>query len=292
MKFYTGLHHPGDAQHFDRACISRNSLTKRRKPVDCEDIILDCAGFKTIDLNGGYPHPASEWAHELHRLWSNGIVKITVAVSQDYMCEPWMLVKTGMTVEQHQRLTVERYDDLLVALHDLFDGPPPFEVTPVLQGYVIADYLRHIEMYGARLKPGMWVGVGSVCKRQGNVAIIEDLLSAIKGVRPDLRLHGFWREADRPAEPACAPASVQRRQHGVVVRCGQSVRSNGRPSHACVQSREDQNTCRAPLLPALGQAFAGRQRLARSKGIRSARINPHNRTGAAPAVRGVMEQAA
>ena len=292
MKFYTGLHHPGDSQHFDRACISRNSLTKRRKPVDCGDTIIDCAGFKTIDLNGGYPHPASEWAQELHRLWSNGIVKITVAVSQDYMCEPWMLVKTGMTIEQHQRLTVERYDDLLLALHDLFDGPPPFEVMPVLQGYAIADYLRHIEMYGARLEPGMWVGVGSVCKRQGNVAIIEDLLSAIKEVRPDLRLHGFWREADRPAEPACATAFVQRRQHGVVVRRCQSVRSNGRASDARVQSREDQDARRAPLLPAPGQAPAERQRLARSQGIRGARIHPYNRTRAAQAVCGMTEQAA
>ncbi|WP_291536231.1 hypothetical protein [Brevundimonas sp.] len=291
MDFFVGLHHPGDAQHFDRACISRNRLAKRRKPVACRETIIDCAGFKTIDLHGGYPHPASEWAAELHRLWTNGVVKITVAVSEDYMCEPWMLVKTGMTIEQHQRLTVERYDDLLVALHDLFDGPPPFEVMPVLQGYAITDYLRHIEMYGPRLKPGMWVGVGSVCKRQGNVAIIEDLLSAIKEVRPDIRLNGFWREADRPAKPARAETPLQRRQHGVVVRRGQGLRANGRAPDARVQSREDQNARRTPLLPAPGQAPAGRQRLARSQGVRKARAHPLNRTGAAAAVRGVMEQA-
>lgn len=37
----------------------------------------------------------------------------------------------------------------------------------------------------------MWVGVGSVCKRNTNVAEIERILSAIKAERPDLRLHGF-----------------------------------------------------------------------------------------------------
>jgi hypothetical protein len=62
---------------------------------------------------------------------------------------------------------------------------------PVLQGLTVADYLRHIEMYGDRLRPGMWVGVGSVCKRQGSPAVIEAILRAIQGVRPDLLLHGF-----------------------------------------------------------------------------------------------------
>jgi hypothetical protein len=36
-----------------------------------------------------------------------------------------------------------------------------------------------------------WVGVGSVCKRNGNPDQIEDILLAIKALRPDLRLHGF-----------------------------------------------------------------------------------------------------
>jgi hypothetical protein len=44
---------------------------------------------------------------------------------------------------------------------------------------------------GARLAPGAWVGVGSVCKRNGSPAAIEAVLLAIKRERPDLRLHGF-----------------------------------------------------------------------------------------------------
>jgi hypothetical protein len=35
------------------------------------------------------------------------------------------------------------------------------------------------------------VGVGSLCKRQGDPAIIAGILDAINGDRPDLRLHGF-----------------------------------------------------------------------------------------------------
>jgi len=36
-----------------------------------------------------------------------------------------------------------------------------------------------------------WVGVGSVCKRNGNIQAIESVLLAIHAERPDLLLHGF-----------------------------------------------------------------------------------------------------
>lgn len=51
--------------------------------------------------------------------------------------------------------------------------------------------MEHIRQYGARLAEGAWVGVGSVCKRQGDVSAIEEVLIAIHDERPDLRLHGF-----------------------------------------------------------------------------------------------------
>jgi len=46
-------------------------------------------------------------------------------------------------------------------------------------------------MYGERLTHGMRVGVGSVCKRNGNPSAIVAVLEAVKKRRPDLRLHGF-----------------------------------------------------------------------------------------------------
>lgn len=189
--FYVGLHQPGDGQHFTRACMSINRLFKRKKPVECDDVFVDSGAFTILEKHGRYPEEPDVYAAHLYRLWTEGVVKITVASTQDYMCEPFMLAKTGMTVEQHQRLTVERYDRILAELMRLFDGKIPFQFLPVLQGFTIQEYLAHIEMYGDRLKPGMWVGVGSVCKRQGNVAVIEAILKAIHDKRPDLRLHGF-----------------------------------------------------------------------------------------------------
>ena len=99
------------------------------------------------------------------------------------MCEPFILHKTGLTIEDHQKITVDRYARLL----DLTN----VYVMPVLQGYSPRSYAAHVECYGELLTPGQWVGVGSVCKRNGNPHQIEDILLAIKALRPDLRLHGF-----------------------------------------------------------------------------------------------------
>jgi hypothetical protein len=73
----------------------------------------------------------------------------------------------------------------------LFGRKIPFHVMPVLQGFAPGDYADHIRMYGDRLKAGMWVGVGSVCKRQGDPRSIIAVLQAIYAIRPDLALHGF-----------------------------------------------------------------------------------------------------
>lgn len=184
VKFYVGLHQPGDAQHFGLACISINRLRRRKKPIDCVDVLVDSGAFTELAQHGRYRHSVEEYAADIKRLHDSGVVKISAAVAQDYMCESWMLAKTGLSIEEHQRLTVERYDDLLAC-------GLPVPVMPVLQGFDPEDYADHVRQYGDRLKFGMWVGVGSVCKRQGDPRAIIAVLQSIRSVRPDLRLHGF-----------------------------------------------------------------------------------------------------
>lgn len=182
MKFYPGLDHAHHAANLDRAFISINTVRGRKKPVPSSDWILDSGAFREIEQYGGYRHEPADYAAEVNRLAAIN-PGLHVAVSQDWMCEPFMLAKTGLTVADHQRLTIERYD----ALRPLVD----VTLMPVLQGYALGDYLDHIDQYGDRLKPGMLVGVGSVCKRNVDMRTIEAILSAIKRKRPDLRLHGF-----------------------------------------------------------------------------------------------------
>lgn len=183
MMFFVGLHQPSDAAHFERAFISVNRIRKRKKPIPAKAWIMDSGAFTTILTHGGYPDPVDVYAAEIKRWGADG--NLLAAVAQDYMCEDHMLALTGKTIAEHQRLTIERYDALLAC------DTGGVYIMPVLQGYGPADYVRHIEMYGDRLAHGAWVGVGSVCKRNGNPRAIEDVLMAIKAVRPDLRLHGF-----------------------------------------------------------------------------------------------------
>lgn len=178
-----GLHQPHDAVHFDRAFISVNRVRGRKKLVPSREWIMDSGAFRELEQFGRYRHEPSEYAAEINRLAEINPGLLAV-VAQDWMCEPWMLEKTGLTVEDHQRLTIERYDALLPLIGDVY-------LMPVLQGYSLESYLDHIDQYGERLKRGMYVGVGSVCKRNTDMRQIEAILSAIKHKRPDLRLHGF-----------------------------------------------------------------------------------------------------
>jgi hypothetical protein len=56
VRFYVGLHHPGDAANFDCACISINVLRKRKKPIDCPDVLVDSGAFTELNLHGRYRH--------------------------------------------------------------------------------------------------------------------------------------------------------------------------------------------------------------------------------------------
>lgn len=184
VKFFTGLHHPADAQHFDAAFISINTIRDRKSNFPVNNWIMDSGAFTTIYKHGHYPDNPKVYAEQIKRWENNG--NLLAAVSQDWMCEPAMLKKTGLTIAEHQRLTIERYDELTL----VWDAGKTY-IMPVLQGYAPEEYVSHLRQYGDRLGHGAWVGVGSVCKRNGDPKAIESVLLAIKRERPDLRLHGF-----------------------------------------------------------------------------------------------------
>ena len=182
MKFFVGLHQPSDAQHFTRCMVSVNRLITRKSDFPVSDWIMDSGAFSQIYRTGEHL-PMEQYATQVIR-WSR-CGSMVAAVTQDYMCEPFILAKTGLTVAEHQRKTVERY----VELRNLI--PESIYLMPVIQGYTPQEYVDHIKQYGDLLVQGMWVGVGSVCKRNSNPGQVCDVLYAIKKERPDLRLHGF-----------------------------------------------------------------------------------------------------
>lgn len=187
MRLFPGLHQPADCSRLWAAgapcMVSVNRLHGRRGGFGVGDWVMDSGAFTSVALKGGYDHEPAEYAAQIRR-W-RGCGRMLWAAAQDFMCEPFVLAKTGCTVAQHQQLTVDRYDALTAC------DTGGVTVLPVLQGYWPDDYRRHVEQYGDRLRPGMRVGVGSVCKRNGSAREVACVLRAIARERPDLRLHGF-----------------------------------------------------------------------------------------------------
>ena len=177
---YPGVSDPINARFVPRCMISINRLLRRRSDFPVVSWILDSGAFTRI--SSGKSHvPVNEYARQANMWASCG--HLQAVVSQDYMCEPFVLKVTGRTVREHQRMSTNRYMLLLPKVE-------PY-LMPVLQGSTPHDYARHARELSPYIEPNAWVGVGSVCKRQGKPEELAHLLEAILDVRADFRLHGF-----------------------------------------------------------------------------------------------------
>lgn len=123
---------------------------------------LDSGGFSELQLHGRWTVDAKTYASEV-RQWAAEVGMPDFAAIQDWMCEPFMLAKTGRSVAEHQARTVASFADLRAIA-------PEIPWLPVVQGWQVDDYRAHVEQYAAAgfdLRSMDRVGVGSVCRRQG-----------------------------------------------------------------------------------------------------------------------------
>lgn len=186
MKFYLGTHctpwltrtlAPLFISH--RRLVGRNSTYPR---AICE-WALDSGGFSELGLFGAWETTPGDYVASVRR-YVEEIGRMEWASIQDWMCEPVMLNKTGLSVAEHQARTV----DSLLRLQDL---APEVHWTPVLQGWDPEDYFRHVDSYysaGVDLHRFTPVGIGSVCRRQ-HTSEVEAVIRRLAG--QGLRLHGF-----------------------------------------------------------------------------------------------------
>lgn len=162
MIFYLGTHETSWLAKTDVPLfISRRRLFQRKTlPVARNSWALDSGGFTELSLYGGWRTTPHEYVRDVER-FEREIGRLEWVAPQDWPCEPFMLEKTALTVEEHQLRTILNFERLRYALGGL--------VVPVLQGWTRDDYLRHWEMYERfyftlELEPV--VGLGSVCRRQ------------------------------------------------------------------------------------------------------------------------------
>jgi hypothetical protein len=185
MVFYLGAHQP---HWLWRAgfplFVSHRQLALRRqlRPASCR-WALDSGGFTELSMHGKWVTPAADYAAAVAR-YAEWIGRPDFAAPQDWMCEPFMIERTGLSVREHQERTVASY----LQLRRIAPGLP---FIPVLQGWHLADYLACADRYaaaGVDLAGLPLTGLGSVCRRQstGEIAAIAAVLT-----RRGIRLHGF-----------------------------------------------------------------------------------------------------
>jgi hypothetical protein len=190
VNFFLGAHHPhwlADARFTDVPLfVSHRSLGRYKTlPRAVGSWALDSGGFTELSMNGRWTLPAAEYARAVLR-YRDEVGGLAWASPQDWMCEPVMLKATGLAVEEHQRRTIASVLELRAL------GAP---VIPVLQGWGLADYWRHVEDYdraGIDLAREPVVGVGTVCRRQ-NTMTASVLMRGL--AEAGLQLHGFGFKA-------------------------------------------------------------------------------------------------
>ena len=189
MKFYLGTHMPnwlydGRIPEDVSLFISRQRLVdrcKRPKKKALCDWAMDSGGFTQLSQHSEWTFSPCQYVRDV-RFYMERLGRMDWAAPMDWMCEPWIVEKTGLTVEKHQMLTVLNFLELRELADDL-----PF--VPVLQGWKRDDYLRCWEMYdrfGVDLEAFDTVGLGSVCRRQS----MGEAADIVRSLQP-LKLHGF-----------------------------------------------------------------------------------------------------
>ena len=186
--FFLGTHHPGwlNTAAIPLFISDRRLRGYRTLPRAQAAWALDSGGFTELSRYGTWDHgpTARQYAARIHR-YRDEIGGMSWAAPQDWMCEPAITARTGLTVAEHQQRTVAS----VLHLRDIDPGLP---VIPVLQGWAVSDYLRCADLYqraGIDLTTEPLVGLGSVCRRQATTQT-ELIIGALRahGIH---QLHGF-----------------------------------------------------------------------------------------------------
>ena len=187
VRFFLGTHMPNWLTIGVPLFVSDRRLRRYRTlPRAATSWALDSGGFTELSQYGTWdtgPTPAAYVARV--RRYRDEIGHLAWAAPQDWMCEPFITAKTGLTVHEHQRRTVDNY----LRLRDL---APELPIIPVVQGWLPGDYLHCADLYsqaGVDLTAVPLVGIGSVCRRQATTEV-GDILTLLHqaGIT---RLHGF-----------------------------------------------------------------------------------------------------
>lgn len=243
MRFYTGAHHPDWLAWLGiPLCVSDRRLRDgqwRTIPAPAEDDwILDSGAFSEVSKRGAeafdWDDPGRHRAQAVRyarRITSyrQAIGRLQWAASQDLMCEPDMLRRTGLSIYTHMDRSVTSYIELKNAEADA-------PIIPTVQGWLPEHYRwcrARFAQRGIDLTTLPVVGLGSVCRRAHSKPIV-DLVREFTA--EGLRLHLFGAKTH---------ASVTLLSEGVDVDSADSMAWSfaGRHLPGCTGSHQSEANC-------------------------------------------------
>lgn len=185
MEFYLGTHLDSWLQNTDIPLMVSNRRLSQRKslPRAICNWVLDSGGFSELSLFNTWQTTPRQYVQRVRR-YKEEIGNLQWAATQDWMCEPFITKKTGLSVAEHQDRTVTSYIELMTMY-------PEMDWLPVIQGFTKPQYLECIEKYATRhvdLTSLPIVGIGSVCRRQATEEAV-DIFHTISNL--GIALHGF-----------------------------------------------------------------------------------------------------
>lgn len=184
MKFWLGTHEVSWVGRTDVPLfLSRRRLARQKSwRRALGPWALDSGGFTELSMHGRWSITTGQYVEEV-LTWQEKIGNLAWCAPMDWMCEPSVVRKTGLSVYEHHDLTINNFLTLREQLGPL--------VVPVLQGWELDHYLLHIDRYaeaGVDLREEPLVGVGSVCRRNADdeiVTVLAELADA------GIKMHAF-----------------------------------------------------------------------------------------------------
>lgn len=185
MNFYLGTH----KAHWLRLTsvplfISVRTLRKlKRLPVALGPWAMDSGGFSELNMYGKWMTTPSEYVQDIRRAMEH-CGNLQWCAAQDLMAEPFVIKKTGLSVKEHIKRTVDNFIELRSIAPDL-------PIVPTIQGFTLDEYLSCVDLYersGVELRKEKLVSVGTMCRRQGTQEA-HLILHALH--KHGLKLHAF-----------------------------------------------------------------------------------------------------
>jgi hypothetical protein len=164
VRFHLGVHQPSWMERIAHPLFvsHRRLMNRKALPRAIGPWALDSGAFSEIDLYGRWKTTPAQYAAAVNRYYDE-IGNLEWCSPMDWVCEPWMLAKTGKSVDEHLRRTV----DSVLELRTL---GVKAQVIPVVQGWTRPHFPCQVLLFSSAAAVGAWERGGAASSRTTGAA--------------------------------------------------------------------------------------------------------------------------